>query len=39
MCVNEIVRVWVCVRAWVGKSERVCVCDREGLRVCVYMSV
>jgi len=39
MCVNEIVRAWVCVRGWVGKRESVCVCYREGVHVCVYVSV
>ena len=39
MCVNESVRACVCVGGWVGKSVGVCVCDREGVRVCVYVSV
>ena len=30
------VRACVCVGGWVGKRERVCVCDREGVRACVY---
>jgi len=33
------VRACVCVGGRVGKRERVCVCNREGVRVCVYVSV
>ena len=39
MCVNQSVRVCVCVGGWVGKRVCVCVCDGEGVRVCVYVSV
>jgi len=33
------VRACVCVGGWVGKRERVCVCDRWGVRASVYMRV
>ena len=39
VCVNESVRACVCVGGWVGKRERVCVCDRWGVRESVYVSV
>jgi len=35
VCVHVSIRACVCVGAWVGKRERLCVCDREGVRVCV----
>ena len=39
MCVNKSVRACSCVSGWVGKRESVCVCDREGVRVCACVSV
>ena len=39
MCVNKSVRACVCVRGWIGKRERVCVCDRQGVRAFVDVSV